>query len=55
MGVEVYWLPHLGPWTDAVHGAVVTGMLIAGVFCGVSLAIRGYRCALQALAWAVRK
>ena len=53
--VEVYWLPHFGPWTEAVHGAVATGIVVIGAACAVGLAVRGYRLGLQALVWILGK
>lgn len=55
MWVEVYWLPHVGAWTEAVHGAVAAGMVLIGAMCAAGLALRCYRLGLQVLAWALGK
>ena len=55
MGVEVFWLPELGPWTDAVHSTGATCLIIVGAFCAAGLLVRGYRLLLQALAWLLGK
>lgn len=55
MGVEVFWLPELGTWTDAVHSAGTTCLIIVGAFCAFGLLVRVYRLLLQALAWVLGK
>lgn len=49
--IEIGWLPQMGPWTDAVHGAAFAGMCVVGLVCVVGLGVRAYRLALQGLVW----